>query len=64
MFSKGRLVLSHVRNQLTVESTRALMCLNACSKLGLVNRDDVKMAVSQPEVQEGKGDIEDEFDIL
>jgi hypothetical protein len=64
VFSKGRLVLSHVRNQLTVESTRALMCLNAWSKLGLVNRDDVKMAVSQPEVEEGEGDIEDEFDIL
>ena len=41
VFSKGRLVLSHVRNALSVQSTRALLCLGAWSKMGLVKDKDV-----------------------
>ena len=36
VFSKGRLILSHVRNGLSVQSTRALMCIGAWSRMGLV----------------------------
>ena len=64
MFSKGRLVLSHVRNRLTVESSQVLLCLGAWSKLGLVSSDDIKTAASLPDVEEGEEDIIDEFDIL
>ena len=64
VFSKGHLVLSHVRNRLTVESSWALLCLGAWSKLGLVSSDDIKTAASLPDAEEGEEDIIDEFDIL
>ena len=35
-------MLSHVRNRLVVQSTRALMCLGAWSLLGYVRESDVK----------------------
>ncbi|KAJ8454957.1 hypothetical protein ONZ45_g19104 [Pleurotus djamor] len=40
-FSTGRLILSHVRNRLSAETTRALMCVGSWSKLGYVNDSDV-----------------------
>ena len=45
MFSQGRLLLSHIRSQLSVQSTRALMCLGVWSKLGFITDSDIKAAV-------------------
>ena len=59
VFSKGRLVLSHIRNQFTVASTHALMCLGAWSKLGLVCDADLLAAATLPEVKED----EEEFNV-
>ena len=59
VFSKGWLVLSHIRNRLTVASTRVLMCLGVWSKLGLVCDADLLAAAALPEVKED----EDEFNI-
>jgi hypothetical protein len=42
VFSQGRLVLPHVRNRLSGQSTRALMCVGAWSGLGLVKDADIK----------------------
>jgi len=50
VFSKGRLLLSHVRNRLSVESTRALLCLGVWSKMGYVKDTDVMAVAQQPEV--------------
>jgi len=36
-FSKGRLLLSHVHNRLSVQSTCALMCLGVWSLQGYVS---------------------------
>lgn len=52
LFSRGRLLLSHIRSRLSVQSTRALLCLGVWSKLNLVKNDDVKKVVEQPEVGE------------
>ena len=41
MFSQGRIVLSHIRNCLSSQSTRALMCVGAWSQLGLVKNNDI-----------------------
>ncbi|KIY42956.1 HAT dimerization, partial [Fistulina hepatica ATCC 64428] len=41
LFSKGRLFLSHVRSRMSVQMTRALLCLNSWSKFGLVKDEDV-----------------------
>jgi hypothetical protein len=49
-FSQGRLVLSHVRSRLSVQSTRALLCLGVWSLLGYVKDGDVKAAVVVPEL--------------
>jgi len=42
VFSKGRLLISHVRNRLSAQSTRALLCLGYWSKMGFVKPDDMK----------------------
>ena len=52
VFSQGRIVLSHLRSRLSVQSTRALMCLGAWSDLGLVKDIDLKLAVSSPDIPE------------
>ena len=59
MFSQGRLLLSHIRSRLSVQSTRALMCLGVWSKLGFVTDSDVKAAVVVlPELNEEDDEIE------
>ena len=50
VFSQGRIVLSHLRSRLSVQSTRALMCLGAWSVLGFVNNSDIKAVVVLPGV--------------
>ena len=50
MFSQGRILLSHLRNRLSVQSTRAFMCVGVWSHLGYVKDSDIKAIVSLPEV--------------
>ena len=57
-------MLSHVCNQLTVESTQALLCLGAWSGLGLINKDNIKAVASLPDVAEGDEEIDDEFNVV
>ena len=57
IFSCGRLVLSHVRNQLSSQSTRALLCLGSWSLQDLVKDSDVLAITALKEV-EGDEDVE------
>ena len=50
VFSQGRILLSHLRSRLSVQSTRALMCLSVWSQLGYVNDIDIRAVVILPEV--------------
>jgi len=52
LFSCGQLLLSHVRSRLSVDSTRALLCLSAWSHLGLVKNEDVLKVGVLPEVDD------------
>ena len=61
VFSQGRLLLSHIRSRLSVQSTRALMCLGVWSLLGYVKDSDVKAVVVLPELRADKD--EDELEI-
>jgi hypothetical protein len=61
VFSQGRLLLSHIRSRLSVQSTRALMCLGVWSILGFITDSDVRAAVAA--LPELIGDDEDELDI-
>ena len=57
-------MLSHIRNRLSVESTRALLCLGAWSKLGFVDNGDIKEATNLPEAKVGDPDINDVYDMV
>ena len=54
VFSRGRLVLSHVRNGLSAQSMRAILCLSYWSPLGLVKNSDAR-AVAELSDVEGDG---------
>ena len=62
VFSQGRLLLSHIRSCLSVQSTRALMCLGVWSILGYVKDSDVKGVVVLPELHAGEEEDELELD--
>ena len=49
--------MSHVRNRLSVQSTRALLCLGVWSEMGYVRTEDIKAATVLPEV--GLDEVED-----
>jgi hypothetical protein len=58
-FSQGRLLLLHIRNWLSVQSTRALLCLGIWSEMGYVKDKDLKAATVLSEV----GSDEEEDDL-
>ena len=62
VFSKGRLLLSHVRNGLSVQSTRALLCLGAWSKMGLVKDEDVVLAAKMVDINGDEADLDSDWD--
>ncbi|TFY50118.1 hypothetical protein EVJ58_g11178 [Rhodofomes roseus] len=57
LFSKGRIIVTHLRNGLSAASIRALMCLNDWSPLGLVKDTDVLAVTTQDPSKDA--DIED-----
>ena len=64
VFSKGRLLLLHIRNHLSAQSTHALLCLSAWSKLGYVDLDDLNAAALLPDVGPEEMWLDDEWDVL
>ena len=64
IFSQGRLLLSHVRSRLSVQSTRALMCLGVWSKLGFVRNNDILQAAVLPEVNGAEDELKMNWDVI
>ncbi|PPR03283.1 hypothetical protein CVT26_008117 [Gymnopilus dilepis] len=58
IFSQSRLVLPHVRNCMSSQTTRASMCISAWSLLGLVKDSDIKAALRE-EVAGGEEELSD-----
>ncbi|KIY48373.1 hATC-domain-containing protein, partial [Fistulina hepatica ATCC 64428] len=54
LFSKGRLILSHVHSRMSVQTTCALMCLNSWSKFGLIRDEDVLAVARSDDVPRGE----------
>jgi len=54
VFSRGRILLSHVRNSLSAQSTRALMCVGNWSLLGYIKDTDIQAVTTLPELVEGQ----------
>ncbi len=48
-FSKGRILLPHLRNRLDIQSTRALLCLGDWSKMKLIKNEDLLDTARLPE---------------
>ena len=63
-FSQGRLLLSHVRSRLSVQSTRALLCVGIWSLLGYGKDDDVKAAAVLPAVDGKEEELADDWDSI
>ena len=51
-FSRGRLLVSSVRNRLSAQSIRELMCLGCWSRHGFVGDEDFKVVANLPTVEE------------
>ena len=60
VFSRGRLLLSHVRSALSPESTRAVLCLGQWSLLDLIDDGDLKDVARMAEV-DGDGSDDEDF---
>ena len=66
VFSKGQIPLSHVHNWLSVQSTRALLCLGAWSLMGYVKDSDIKAVTMLPDLKEGEEEepLGDDWDLI
>ena len=64
ILSKERLLLSHIWNCLSAQSTHALLCLGAWSKLGYVELDDLNAAASLQDVKPDETWSDEEFNVL
>ena len=52
VFSQGCLILPYVCSQISVQSTHALMCIGAWSKLGLLKDKDIKAVLGDDVIGE------------
>ena len=64
VFSKGRLIISHVRNRLSAQSTRALLCLGYRGKMDLIKNDDLNAAASLPDAKNDEVWSDDDWSIV
>ncbi|OJA19991.1 hypothetical protein AZE42_05624 [Rhizopogon vesiculosus] len=64
IFSRGRLFLSHVRNRLSAETTRVLLCVGLWSQFGLVKDKDTDTVASLPDVVEEDKTLDDGWDSI
>ncbi|KAF5370312.1 hypothetical protein D9758_006880 [Tetrapyrgos nigripes] len=62
-FSRSRILISHIRNRLSAQTTRSLMCLGCWSKLGLVKDEDVLKTASLPEIDPELGDEDGDYEM-
>lgn len=62
VFSKGRLILSHLRNRLESDTTRALLCLGEWSILKLVDSKDLKSTARLPDAEGIEEDLPEGWD--
>ena len=64
VFSRGRLILPHVRNRLAVQSTRVSLCVGIWSLHGLIKDSDIKMSVGKDDVVGEEEDLPENWDAI
>ncbi|KAF8165728.1 hypothetical protein B0H34DRAFT_635791, partial [Crassisporium funariophilum] len=50
VFSRGRLLLSHIQNHMSAQTTCAVLCLGKWSLMGLIQDNNVMKVAALPEV--------------
>ena len=61
-FSRGRLLLTHVRNWLSSQVTRALLCLGSWSLRGYVNDSDLQVVALMADIEGEDEELEEGWD--
>jgi hypothetical protein len=64
VFSKGHILLSHLRSQLSVQSTRVLMCVGKWSSMGFVKDRDILAAAALLEVVGEEEELGHDWDVI
>jgi len=64
VFSLGWLLLPYVHSRLSVQSTRALMCLGSWSLLGLIEDSDIKAAIGLGDVIGKEEELSEDWDAI
>jgi hypothetical protein len=66
VFSRGRIIITHLQNQLSAQTTRSLLCLNYWSLAGLVKDKDVLKVTRNNKAVDGSADVdlEDGWDVI
>ena len=59
LFSQGRLLLSHVCNRLSAQTTQVLLCLGSWSLAGMVMDDDILKVALLNDVEGDEEDFND-----
>ena len=57
-------MLSHIRNRLSVQTTRACMCVGAWSLLGLIKDADIRAALGEEVTGGTEDDLVGEWDLI
>lgn len=60
----GKILLSHLRSRLSVQSTRALMCVREWSLMGYVKNSNVTAVVRLPDVEGDEEELNDSWDVI
>ena len=56
--------MSHLRSRLSVQSTRALMCVGEWSSMGLVKDSDLTAAATLPDIDGEDEDLGNDWDAI
>ncbi|KAG2112003.1 uncharacterized protein F5147DRAFT_573043, partial [Suillus discolor] len=64
LFSRGHLILSHVRSHLNAQSTRTLLCLGFWSRLNLVHTKDVLSVSALADMKGDDIEMDDGWDMI
>lgn len=64
VFSKGRIAVNHLRNRLSAQSTRAILCLNSWYHADIVKAVDLNKATADPGVEGDSEFYEEDWDVM
>ena len=64
LFSRGRLLLSHVCNRLSAQTMRVLLCLGSWSLAGMVMDDDILKVALLNDIEGDEEEFNDGWDSI